>query len=61
MNEEYKEVRFDLYCESCKYKDIKDIEDPCNECLDEPINLHSHKPTKYEEDTNKKPNKNSKE
>lgn len=57
MNEGYKEVRFDLYCESCKYKELKDTEDPCHDCLDEPINLHSHKPVKYEE----KLNKNSKE
>ena len=56
MTEECKEVRFDWYCKSCKHKDVKDSDDPCNECLDNPVNLHSHKPTKYEEET-----KNSKE
>ena len=51
MDEDYKEVRFDLYCKSCKHKDLKDHDDPCEECLDNPLNLHSRKPTKYEEKT----------
>lgn len=49
INYENKEVRFDIYCETCEHKDKKDHEDPCNECLDNPANLHSHKPVKYEE------------
>lgn len=48
-NYDYKEVYFDQYCKTCKHKDVKDTKDPCNECLDEPVNLHSHKPVKYEE------------
>lgn len=49
MNDhEYKEVYFNQYCKTCKHKDVKDTDDPCNECLDEPINLYSHKPVKYE-------------
>lgn len=48
MQYDYKEVYFNEYCKSCKYKDVDDVKDPCNECLDEPINLHSHKPVKYE-------------
>lgn len=44
----YKEVYFDKYCKTCKYKEKKDSEHPCHECLDEPINLHSHKPVKWE-------------
>ena len=46
---EFKEVYFHQYCKTCKYKELKDHEKPCDECLDEPINLHSHKPTKWEE------------
>lgn len=45
----YKEVKYFKYCPSCKYRKKSNIEDPCNECLDEPINLNSHKPTMYEE------------
>jgi hypothetical protein len=47
---EYKEVYFHLYCMKCKYYNRKDVEDPCNECLGEPFNEHSHKPVKFEEE-----------
>ena len=50
MEHEYKEVYFDQYCKTCKYFDVENIKDPCNECLGEPSNLHSHKPVNYEED-----------
>ena len=44
-----KEVDFHTYCETCKNKD--DYEDdensPCYECLDEPVNIDSHKPIYY--------------
>lgn len=49
INYENKEVYFDQYCKTCVNKDKKDHEDPCNECLDHLVNLHSHKPVKYEE------------
>ena len=50
MNEEgFKEVYYHQYCKQCKHKDVKDTDDPCNECLDEPINQYSHKPVKFEE------------
>lgn len=45
----YKEVYFHKYCESCMHKDLKDTDEPCSECLEEPINLYSHKPVKWEE------------
>lgn len=48
MDQEYKEVYFHEYCETCKYKDVEETKCPCCECLDEPINLHSHKPIKWE-------------
>lgn len=50
MDSEYKEVYFDKYCSTCKHKPVKDDEEPCDECLSEPINLYSHKPIKWEED-----------
>jgi hypothetical protein len=45
----YKEVYFHEYCKKCKYKEMKNTEGPCDECLTEPLNLNTHKPTKYEE------------
>ena len=47
---EYKEVYFHEYCEKCKYRTTKDVDEPCNECLDNPINLYSHKPVKFKEE-----------
>ena len=43
----YKEVYFNEYCNSCRFKDNKETDTPCDECLAEPVNLHSHKPVKY--------------
>ena len=49
MDEDYKEVYFNQYCSKCKHKDVKDYDEPCDECLCNPINLNSHKPVKWEE------------
>ena len=49
VNEE-KEVYFKQYCGKCKHKDKLEVEYPCNECLSNPTNLYSHKPTNFEED-----------
>lgn len=44
-----KEVDFHQYCETCKYKDDyeNDVESPCFDCLDDPVNIDSHKPVNY--------------
>lgn len=52
MNDIYKEVRFDLYCKKCKHCDKKEDEEPCDECLSNPVNLYSHKPINFEEKGN---------
>ena len=44
-----KEVYFDQYCSKCKHSDVKETEDPCFDCLAEPMNQNSHKPVKWEE------------
>lgn len=49
MDSDYKEVYFDKYCETCKYMDAPETEEPCAGCLDQPINLYSHKPVNYKE------------
>lgn len=46
---DYKEVYFKQYCPKCKHADKNEYDKPCDECLYEPINLHSHKPVKFEE------------
>ena len=49
-NMNYKEVFFDVYCPTCKYKDLKDDgeQEPCNECLTIPARQYSHKPENWE-------------
>lgn len=49
MEEIYKEVQFDKYCRTCEYGKIKEYEDPCNDCLNEPVNAYSHKPMNWKE------------
>lgn len=44
-----KEVYFNQYCRSCEYWNLEDADEPCNECLDNPTNLYSHKPVKWKE------------
>lgn len=44
------EVYFHEYCKTCKFKDTSETEEPCNECLDNPMNLYSHKPVNYKKD-----------
>lgn len=54
MEQNYKEVRFDWYCQSCKHKDLGEDVEPCAECLTETVNLYSHKPVNYDEDKKNK-------
>lgn len=48
MEDTYKEVYFGEYCKKCKYEKKAESEDPCYECLENPVNLYSHKPMCYE-------------
>lgn len=48
-NEGYKEVYFNQYCLECKHGLVPMTEEPCNECLDNPVQLYSHKPINFEE------------
>ena len=43
-----REVRFDTYCDTCKHKDTKEIDNPCNECLEWPMNNGTEKPYNWE-------------
>lgn len=47
MDNEYIEVDFEKYCKTCRYKDINEWEDPCNECLEHGMNIQSSKPTEW--------------
>lgn len=47
MKNQYKIVFFERYCNSCKYEKRDEGEDPCRNCLNSPVNEHSHKPVEY--------------
>lgn len=47
MEGDYKIIEFDKYCPTCENKDKPDSEDPCDECLDTPVNVDSRKPINY--------------
>lgn len=42
-------VDFYKYCEICKHRTKDEIEEPCRDCLNEPVNKNSEKPVYYEE------------
>lgn len=50
MEDNYKEVYFGQYCQTCKHEadDENDTSSPCYDCLHEPVNLQSHKPVNWE-------------
>lgn len=37
------------YCSTCKWRDLYEGEDPCNECLNNPVNEDTMKPVNWEE------------
>lgn len=47
--QQMKIVDFHKYCPTCKHTAKSGYEEPCDECLKEPVNLFSHKPVKFEE------------
>lgn len=42
-------VDFHKWCEKCEYKDLSESEDPCWDCLNEPVNEDSTKPLYFKE------------
>ena len=44
-----KEVYFGEYCKTCENEKKKEEDDPCYDCLNNPVNEDSHKPIHYKE------------
>ena len=53
-DQSYKEVYFHEYCKTCKYKDLSEKDEPCAECISEPVNLDTHRPVRYEKKETKR-------
>lgn len=49
IEEDYREVYFGEYCKTCKYEKTPEVEMPCNECLDYPVNLYTNRPINWKE------------
>ena len=47
MDDSYKEVYFGEYCKTCEHCDLAEDQEPCDDCLNEPVNVYSHKPVFY--------------
>lgn len=41
-------VEYFKYCKTCKHKDVKQEDEPCNSCLYAPVNEDSVVPVNYE-------------
>lgn len=45
-----KMAEYENYCKKCEHWEVPDHEDPCNECLDYPVNhTGSRKPVNWKE------------
>lgn len=40
-------VEFEKWCKSCEHCSEKEVNEPCNSCLNEPANEDSHKPINW--------------
>ena len=49
MIDDLKIVEYDKFCQNCKYKKTTANDEPCEECLSNPVNINTHKPVNYEE------------
>jgi hypothetical protein len=44
---DYHIVRFDKWCKKCQHADLDDNDDPCAECLCDPVNTNDRQPTYF--------------
>lgn len=53
MNDNHEKfVNFRLYCPKCAHYEASPDDEPCNECLTNPVNVESEKPVMYKEKEN---------
>lgn len=46
---ELREVYFDKYCKMCEARNTSETDEPCNTCLESPVNVNCHKPVMWKE------------
>lgn len=47
--DDYREVNYKKYCETCVRKKCPETDETCDYCLDHPINEYTDRPVNYEE------------
>ena len=60
VDEDYREVDFRKYCATCIHLTKDEDEEPCETCLEHPLNMYTDKPVKWVEDPKKTKKKGSK-
>ncbi len=45
-------VDFKYWCERCKYSNKAECEEPCNDCLSNPVNVESTRPVYWSKQKN---------
>lgn len=45
----YQDVYYHQYCAKCKHYEKELLKEQCEHCMDNPLNLYSHKPVNFEE------------
>ena len=46
-------VDFHEFCKKCEHFEKDEVDDPCFDCLDEPVNEYSHRPVYFKEKTSR--------
>lgn len=44
-----KEVDYSKYCETCEHREVNEVEEPCNTCLEQFWNEGTDQPINYKE------------
>lgn len=42
-------VDFAQWCPKCRHRDLNENQEPCCDCLEEPVNTESRKPVRWKE------------
>ena len=48
-----REVNFGTFCKGCCFFEFVETEDPCNDCLNHPVNIDSERPLYFKQDPDK--------
>lgn len=49
MLQKEKIIEFEKWCKKCVYFSKHEEDEPCCDCLEEPVNMNSHKPVMFKE------------